>query len=289
MWGMDAATLLRDWLATSGLRPSTQAEYQREVGSFITWCAEQTPPIDVLTARPKDIAAWAHDKYLHEHLDGRPFNGPDALAYLADKHPEAARSHDRRITALTMYYKAATDRSIITIPPNLQALRSGVTRPAGATHRLDRMERAVLFTVIGSWGPHRSKHWQRDRLAVYLLLNGLRPAEVIRLDTRHLYPQPDGTTEVRTPDGYENLGPKFTLEPLTTAALRAYQTVRPEPADPGEHTLLLNDRRQPLQSRWPNKLVGDMVATEPLLATREPPVTADTIAHTGFWDTPAAG
>ncbi|MFR9794201.1 hypothetical protein ACL07V_37200 [Streptomyces sp. MB22_4] len=287
---MDAEELLHQWLASSTLRPSTQAEYLRELAGpkgFLTWCTQQHPPIDALTARPVDIAAWSAANFLHPYLDGLAFT-PDSLAALADQHPDVARSHDRRITALTMYYKAAHDRGTITIPPNLQALRSGVTRPAGAKNRLDRMERAVLFTVIGGWGPDRSKHWRRDRLAVYLLLEGLRPAEVIRLDTRHLYPQSDGTWEVRSPDSYEALGPQFVLEPLTGAALRAYLAVRPEPADPGEHTLLLNDMRRPLQSRWPNKLVGDMTATEPLLATREPSVTADTIAHTGYWDTPTS-
>ncbi|AWT46823.1 MULTISPECIES: hypothetical protein [Streptomyces] len=70
--------------------------------------------------------------------------------------------------------------------------------------------------------------------------------------------------------------------------MKAYLKVRPEPADPGEYTLLLNKDRRPLQSRWVNKLVGQMAATHPLLADREPPVTADTIAHTGYWDTPPA-
>ncbi|MFJ7297569.1 hypothetical protein [Streptomyces collinus] len=286
---MDAEELLHTWLEGSVLRPSTRAEYFRELAGpkgFLTWCTQQQPPIDALTARPKDIAAWAHECHLAKHLDGRPFNGPDALGYLATQHPEAARSHDRRISALTQYFEAAHDRRIITLPPNLQALRSGVPRPPGAKNRLDRMERTVLFTAIGGWGPHRSKHWRRDRLALYLLLEGLRPAEVVRIDTRHLHPQPDGTWNLRVPDEHEVLGPPFTLEPLTGAALLAYQAVRPEPADPTVHTLLLNDMRHPLQSRWPNKLVGEMVATEPLLADRQPPVTADTIAHTGFWDTP---
>ncbi|MEU8469618.1 hypothetical protein AB0F30_17120 [Streptomyces sp. NPDC029006] len=285
---MDAEELLHTWLAGSTLRPSTQAEYLRELAGpkgFLTWCRQQHPPIDALTARPVDIAAWSAANFLHPYLKGLAFT-PDTLADLAEQHPDTARSHDRRITALTMYYKAAKDRGIITLPPSLQALRSGVTRPAGAKNKLDRMERAVLFTVIGGWGPDCSRHWRRDRLAVYLLLEGLRPAEVIRIDTRHLYPQPDGTWEIRAPDEHEVLGPPFTLEPLTSAALRAYLDVRPEPADPAAHTLLLNAMRQPLQSRWPNKLVGDMIATEPLLATREPTVTADTIAHTGFWDTP---
>ncbi|KPC73481.1 hypothetical protein ADL27_52165 [Streptomyces sp. NRRL F-6602] len=288
---MDAEELLHTWLAGSTLRASTQAEYLRELAGpkgFFTWCSTQHPAIDPITARPKDIAAWSADCFLRPYLNGQPFDGPDALAELADRHPEAARSHDRRITALTMYYKAVTDAGIITIPPNLQALRSGVMRPAGAKNRLDRVERAALFTVIGSWGPDRSKHWRRDRLAVYLLLEGLRPAEVIRIDTRHLYPTPDDPQELRAPDDHEVLGPKVTLEPLTIAALRAYLPVRPQPADPAVHTLLLNDMNRPLQSRWPNRLVGDMVATEPLLATREPAVTADTIAHTGYWDTPAA-
>lgn len=282
---MEPAALLHDWLATSALRPSTRAEYLREITSFLNWCQQQNPTIDALTARPKDIAAWSHDRYLAPYLDGQPFNGPDALGWLAAKHPEVARSHDRRISALTQYYEAAYDRRIITLPPELTALRSGVPRPPGAKNRLDPRERAVLFTCIGMWGPRHSKYWQRDQLAVFLLLEGLRPAEVIRVSKRHLYPQPDSTWEVRAPDEeQENVGKRFVLEPLTGAALKAYLAVRPEPADPGEHVLLLNGRRQRLQSRWPNKVVGQMVATHPLLADRQPPVTADTIAHTGFWD-----
>lgn len=286
MRGMDPVTLLHDWLNGSALRPSTRAEYQREITSFLTWCAGQRPPVDALTARPIDIARWSADLFLSPYLDGRPFDGPDALGYLADQHPEAARSHDRRISALTQYFEAATDRRLITLPPNLTALRSGVPRPPGAKNKLTRMERAVLFTVIGSWGPTHSKHWQRDQLTVYLLLEGLRPAQVIRIDTRHLYPQPDGTWDIRAPDEHENVGTKFTIEPLTGAALKAYLKVRPDPVDPGDFALLLNDRRQALQSRFPNKLVGQMAATHPLLADRTPPVTADTIAHTGYWDTP---
>lgn len=289
---MDAEELLHTWLDGSALRPSTRAEYTRELAGprgFLTWCTGQQPPIDALTARPKDIAAWAADCHLEPYLDGRPFNGPDALAYLAQHHPEAARSHDRRISALTQYFEAAYDRQIITLPPNLTALRSGVTRPAGAKNRLDRMERATLFAVIGGWGPHHSRYWQRDQLAVWLLLEGLRPAQVVRVDTRHLYPQPDGTYQLRAPDEHEAVGKQFVLEPLTAAAIKAYLKVRPEPAEPGEHALLLNKDRRAFQSRWVNKLVGQMAATHPLLADREPPVTADTIAHTGFWDTPQGG
>jgi integrase len=288
---MDAWELLHTWLENSVLRPSTRAEYTRELAGprhgFLTWCDQQTPPVDALTARPKDIAAWAHECFLRPYLDGRPFDGPDALAWLAEHHPEAARTHDRRISALTQYYEAAKDRGLITLPPNLTALRSGVLRPAGAKNKLDRMERAVLFTVIGSWGPNHSRYYQRDRLAVWLLLEGLRPAQVVRVDKRHLYPQPDGTWEIRAPDDHENVGKQFTLEPLTGAALLEYLKVRPEPADPGEYRLLLNKDNRPLQSRWVNKLVGQMTATHPLLADRQPPVTADTIAHTGYWDTPA--
>ena len=293
---MDAWELLHTWLNDSVLRPSTRAEYTREIGFFLTWCDQQTPPLDPITARPKDIAAWAAHQHLAPYLNGRPFNGPDALAQLAAEHPEAARTHDRRITALTQYFEAAHDRGLITLPPNLTALRSGVPRPPGAKHRLDRMERAVLFTVIGSWGPAHSRFYQRDRLAVWLLLEGLRPAQVVRVDKRHLYPQPDGTWELRAPDDHENVGRQFVLEPLTGAAIRDYLKVRPEPVDPGEYRLLLNKDRRPFQSRWVNKLVGQMAATHPLLADRRPdpetgearpPVTADTIAHTGFWDTPA--
>lgn len=285
---MDAATLLDDWLANCALRPSTQAEYRREITHFLTWCAQQNPPVDALTARPKDIAAWAATHHLAPYLNGRPFDWPDALASIAEQHPEVARSHDRRISALTQYYETALNRGIITLPPNLTVLRSGVLRPAGAKNRLDRMERAALFTAIGGWGATHSKYYLRDQLAVWLLLEGLRPAQVVRLDTRHLYPQPDDTWQVRAPDDHESTGKQFVLEKLTSAALKAYLKVRPEPADPGEFALLLNDRRQALQSRWVNLVVGQIAATHPLLADREPPVTADAVAHTGFWDTPPA-
>lgn len=292
---MDAEELLHTWLENSVLRHSTRAEYAREIGSFLTWCAAQTPPVDALTARPIDVASWAHDCFLAPYLTGRSFDGPDALADLAERHPEAARSHDRRISALTQYFEAALTYRLITLPPNLTALRSGVARPPGAKNKLTYMERATLFAVIGGWGPDHSKHYQRDRLAAFLLLEGLRPAQVVRVDRRHLYPQPDGTWEIRAPDDHENVGKQFVLEPLTGAALKDYLKARPEPADPAEHALLLNDNRQALQSRWVNKLVGQMAATHPLLADRRdpktqeplPPVTADTIAHTGFWDTPA--
>ncbi|MEU9578794.1 hypothetical protein [Streptomyces chilikensis] len=286
---MDADSLLTTWLAGSALRPSTRADYAREVGSFLEWCAQQQPPVDPLTARPADIAAWSYDRYLHRHLDGRPFNGPDALGYLATRHPEHARSHDRRISALAGYYDAAVTAGLITLPPDLSNLRTGVHRPAGAKNKLTQMERAVFLTVIGMWNTDRSQHWRRDQLAAFLLLEGLRPAQVIRLDTRNLHPQPDGTWDIRTPDDHDATGRKFTLEPLTGTALKAYLAVRPEPADPNDHTLLLNWYRRPLQSRWPNTLIAAMAATHPLLADRQPPVTADTIAHTGFWDTPAGG
>ncbi|MFF7795518.1 hypothetical protein [Streptomyces sp. NPDC007991] len=297
---MDAEELLHTWLENSVLRHSTRVEYTRELAGpkgFLTWCVAQRPPVDALTARPQDIAAWAAQCHLNRYLDGRPFDGPDALAYLAQKHPDAARSHDRRITALTQYFEAAQERGLITLPPNLTVLRSGVPRPAGAKNRLTPMERATLFYCIGVWGPNHSRHYQRDRLAVYLLLEGLRPSQVVRVDTRHLYPQTDHTWELRAPDDHENTGKQFVLEPMTGAALKEYLKVRPEPADPGVHTLLLNHNRQPLQYQWVNKVVGQMAATHPLLADRQPdpetgeaqpPVTADTIAHTGYWDTPAS-
>jgi integrase len=281
---MDPVDLLHDWLATSALRPSTRAEYSREIGYFMHWCRQQQPPVDVLTARPADIAAWSHDHHLRPLLDGRPFDGPDALGHLAAHHPEAARTHDRRITALTQYYEAATNRGHITLPPDLTVLRSGVPRPAGAKNRLTPRERAVLLARTGAWGPQRSRHWERDQLIVYLLLEGLRPAQVVRIDTRHLYPQADGFVDLRTPDESENVGRKFTLDPLTGAALKTYQAVRPQPADPEEHRLILNNHRRPLGETWPNLLIGQIAATHPLLADRDPAVTADAIAHTGLWD-----
>ena len=293
MKAMDAPTLLSEWLAGSGLRPSTQIEYQREITHFLTWCTEQSPAVDALTARPKDVAAWAgHHRALAPFLGGRPFT-PDTLALLAEQHPDVARSHDRRITALTQFYEAAVRFKQIGMPPNLAVLRSGVIRPAGAKNRLTDIERQALLQAVGSWGPTRSKHWQRDQLAVFLLLEGMRPSQVIRVDVRHLYPQQDGTWQVRAPDEHESTGRQFVLNQLTGEALKAYLDVRPEPAVPGEYALLLNDRRQALQFRWVNKVVGQIAATHALLADRRdtrtgeipPAVTADAVAHTNVRDT----
>ncbi|MFI8792594.1 hypothetical protein [Streptomyces sp. NPDC055105] len=286
---MECVDLLHDWLATSALRPSSRAQYHREVMSFLTWCQEQSPPVDAITAGPAQIAAWSHDRFLHPYLDGRPFDGPDALGYLAQQHPEAAKVHDRRITALTGYFDAAVARRIITIPPDLKILRSGVPRPAGAKKRLTPRERAVLLAQTGAWGPTRSKHWQRDQLIVFLLLEGLRPGRLVRIDTRHLYPTDGGGYDVRAPDDHESLGPKFSLDPLTGAALKTYLAVRPDPVDPATHALLLNDFRKPMDDQFPLLLISQICATHPLLADREPPITADAIAHTGLWDTPDGG
>ncbi|MGW3495743.1 hypothetical protein [Streptomyces sp. NPDC001020] len=164
-------------------------------------------------------------------------------------------------------------------------LRSGLDRDATPPKRLTYMERAAFFTCIGMWGPDKARHYLRDRLIAYLLLEGLRPGEIVRLDTRHLYELPDDTYEVRAPDAFENVGKKFTLEPLTVSALKAYLPKRPTPAD-GEHALILGQGGHAIVSRYPNMLIRQMATTEPTLAQRQPPVTADVVAHTGFWDTP---
>ena len=101
---------------------------------------------------------------------------------------------------------------------------------------------------------------------------------------RHLYEGTDGTWDVRAPDHHENVGTKFTLEPLTVAALKYYLPKRPRPAD-GVHALILGQGGRPIHSRYPNLLIQQISATHPLLANRTPPVTADVIAHTGYWDT----
>jgi integrase len=282
---MDPRTLLEDWLTHSTLRPSSAAEYRREVTSWLDWCTHHH--INPYAAGIEDIAAWSEQTFLHPYLT-RPFDSPDALAQLAEQHPEVAKSHDRRITALTGFYTAAADRGAIRLPPDLTMLRSGVDRDANPPRRLTPMERVAFFTCLGGWGPDQARHYLRDRLIGYLLLEGLRPGEIVRLDMRHLYELPNGTYEVRAPDDFENVGKKFTLEPLTAAALKRYLPKRPRPAE-GVHALILGQGGRPIISRYPNMLIRQMIATEPTLAQRTPPVTADTIAHTGYWDVPAGG
>ncbi|MGW0188148.1 hypothetical protein ACWDV7_20585 [Streptomyces sp. NPDC003362] len=281
---MDPRTLLDTWLASGTLRPTSQATYRIEVTSWLDWCDETGT--DPWAFGLEHIARWAQDRYLHEVLDGRPFDGPDTLAWLAQHHPDIAKSHDKRITALTGYYTAAKVAGAITQLPELNLIRSGVDRDATPPKRLTPMERAVLLTCIGGWGPDHARHYLRDRLIAYLLLEGLRPGEIVRLDMRHLYELPNFTYEVRAPDDFENVGKKFTLEPLTAAALKAYLPHRATPED-GVHELILGQGGRPIVSRYPNMLVQQICATHPLLADRTPPVTADTIAHTGYWDTPA--
>ncbi len=280
---MDPRTLLDTWLASGTLRPSTIGRYRPQVDDWLTWC--ETHGVHPYTARIEHVAAWCEPRLL-PHLDGRSFDGPAALIYLAETSPDVAGTHDGYITAVTQYYKAAHDHGLITGVPNLLDLRAGVPRDTGTPKRLTPMERAVFLTCIGMWGPDHARQYLRDRLVAFLLLEGMRPGEIVRLDSRHLYPQSDGTYEVRAPDyEFEALGPQFILEPLTGAALRAYLPHRPDPA-PDVHTLILGQSGRPVVSRYPNMLIQQIAATHPMLAERHPPVTADTIAHTGFWDTP---
>ena len=286
---MDPRALLDAWLATGTLRPSSQAAYRQEVTSWLDWCDHTWPHdgpwVDPYHCGIEHVAAWAYDRYLKHVLDGRPFDGPDALAYIAQHHPAMAKSHDRRITALTGYYTAAVEHRIIRLAPDLTMLRSGLDRDDTPPKRLNPSERATLFAAIGGWGPHNARHYLRDRLIAYLLLEGLRPSEIVRFDIRHLYEMPDGTYEVRTPDDFENVGRKFVLEPLTSAALKAYLPKRIKPAE-GVHNLIIRQGGQPIVREYVNQIVQSIAATYPILANRTPPLTADTVAHTGYWDTP---
>ena len=166
--------------------------------------------------------------------------------------------------------------------------RAGGGRLGAPPHGVSPMVSGGFPTGVGIGGKPHGRHYLRDRLIAYLLLEGLRPAEVVRVDMRHLYEQPDYSYQVRAPDDFENVGKQFILEPLTGAALKAYLPSRPRPEE-GVHALILGQGGRPIVSRYPNMLIRQIAATHPLLAQRTPPVTADTIAHTGFWDTPAQG
>lgn len=282
---MDPRALLDDWLASGTLRPSTVVRYRPQVLAWLDWCDDNG--LDPYRARIEHIARWCEDLYLRPHLDDRPFDGPAALAYLVETSPEVAGTHDGRITAITQYYTAAHDRGLITGVPNLIDLRSGIDRDAGAPQRLTPEERDVFLTAIGGWGPDQRRHYLRDRLIAHLLLEGLRPGEVVRLDMRHLYEQPDGTYDLRAPDDFENVGKKHTLGLMTSEALRDYLPKRIEPAD-GVHALIIGQGGKPIVSRYPNMLVQEIAATKAVLAQRRPPVTADALAHTAVREAPEA-
>ncbi|MFF1298117.1 MULTISPECIES: hypothetical protein [unclassified Streptomyces] len=274
---MDPLALLDEWLASGTLRPSTAARYQRDVTSWLTWC--QDTGVHPYRADIRHVAAWCEDRYLRPHLDGRPFD-PAGLAYLTETAPEVCGTHDGRITAVTQYYTAAHDRSLVKGVPNLLDLRSGVDRDAGEPNKLTPDERDAFLSAIGGWGPEQRRHYLRDRLIAHLLLEGLRPGEVVRLDVRHLYPLPDGTYELRAPDDFENVGKQHTLGINASEALRQYLPARITPAD-GVHALIIGQGGRPIVSRYPNMLVQEMASLHGVLAQRRPPVTADTLAHTG--------
>lgn len=287
---MDPRALLDDWLTTGTLRPSTQAAYRQEVTSWLTWCTHTGT--DPYRFGIEHVAAWAEQRYLRPYLGTRPFDGPDALAHLAQEHPEVARSHDRRITALTQYYGAAAARQAVRAAPDLSDLRSGVDRDTQSPQRLDPMERAAFLAAVGGWGPGNSRNHLRDRLIAYLLLEGLRSGQIVRLDIRHLYETTTGTGalayDVRAPDDFENTGKKYTLEPLTSQAVKEYLPKRRRPSE-GVHCLIIGEGGHGVVSEYPNRIVQQIAATSGVLAQRTPPVTADALAHTGYWDTPPTG
>lgn len=280
---MDPRMLLDAWLTSGTLRPSTVARYRLQVDDWLTWCEEHA--VHPYTARIQHVAQWCEDNHLRPHLDDRPFDGPAALAYLVETAPEVAGTHDGRITALTQYYTAAHARGLVTGVPNLIDLRSGIDRDAGTPQRLTPEERDVFLTAIGGWGPQHRRHYLRDRLIAHLLLEGLRPGEIVRLDERHLYPQPDGTYDLRAPDDFENVGRKHTLGLLTSEALREYLPARITPAE-GVHELIIGQGGRPIVSRYPNMIVQEIAATKAVLAQRRPPVTADALAHTAVREAP---
>jgi integrase len=293
---MDPRLLLDDWLATGALRPSTQQAYRIEVTSWLDWCdhtwPHAGPHVDPYACGIEHVAGWAYDRHLKDCLGNRPFDGPHALAWIAEQYPHVAKSHDRRITALTGFYEAARERGAIRLVPDLSELRSGVDRDAQPPKRLDPMERAAFLAAVGGWGPDHSRNHLRDRLIAYLLLEGLRPGQIVRMDIRHLYEQTTSSGglsyDVRAPDDHENVGKKYTLEPLTSAAVKEYLPKRRKPAD-GVHCLIIGEGGQGLVSDYPNKIVQQIAATSTVLAQRTPPVTADSLAHTGYWDVPPAG
>lgn len=286
MGPMDPRALLDDWLTSGVLRPSTVGRYQPQVDAWLTWCEQNG--VDPYQVTIHQVAAWSEQR-LAPYLDGRGFNGPDDLAWLAENHPDIAGTHDGFITAVTGYYTAAHGRGLITGPPDLGELRSGIERDPGEPKKLDAREKAALMACIGMWGPDRARHYRRDRLIIYLLLERIRPGKVIRLDLDHLHEQPNGGYKIYGPDyDFEAKGEPDDLDPLTGAALRDYLPHRPEPA-PGAYQLILGQGGRPVVSRYPNMLVRGICDLHPLLAQRQPPVTADVIAHTGLWDSPEGG
>ncbi|MFI0966998.1 hypothetical protein ACH4S8_37290 [Streptomyces sp. NPDC021080] len=283
---MDPLVLLDTWLENSSLRHSSRAEYRREVQSWLAWCAAQrNPAVHPWHIGPEHVARWAYEEFLQDALGDLPFDGPRALAILASENPGLVKSHDRRITILVLYYKAAKEQKLVLEEPHLQDLRSGLDRNVTAPGRLTPRERAVFLGAVGAWGPANSTAPERDRLLAYLLLGGLRPAQAVRLDMRLMEPQPDLGYHVQLPDAVDGPGRHIVLDPMVGDAVRDYLPHRPEP-QPGIHTLLLSRLRRPLRSRTPNDIVRAIADTRPRLADRRPPVTADTVAHTGLWDEP---
>jgi integrase len=279
---MDPNALLDDWLTDGTLRPSSQVEYRREISRWLAWCTRQHPPVDPYDCGIEHVAAWC-GTFLTHQLEGRLFNDPAALTHVAEHHPDAALTHDRRVTAVNQFNKACQARGQIRLAPDLTMLRSGLDRAPGNPRRLTPEERSALLVCIGQWGPP-ARHYLRDRVVAFLLLEGLRPAEVTRVDIRHLYPLDNGGYEVRAPDyEFESVGQKHVLNRVTAGAVNAYLPHRVRPAE-GVHALVLGQGGRPITPEYPNKLIGSICSADPMLGN----VTADAIAHTGFWDTPPA-
>lgn len=283
---MDPWTLLDTWLEGASLLPSSQAEYRRDVTSWLAWCSRQHhPTVHPYHVGPEHVARWCYDDHLAQHLGNRPFDGPDDLAYLAAENPGLVGSHDRRITAVVQYYLAAQKHQLVLTPPHLYDLRSDLDRDARKPLRLNPRERHLLERAIPRWTAEHSQHHLRDQLLMYLLLNGLRPAQAVRLDLALMKQQPDLSWRGQLPRDSDGPGRPVNLDASISEAIEDYLPTRPIP-QPGVRALLLSRTGRPLYSRFPNELVRKICDLSPALAQRIPPVTADQVAHTGLWDVP---
>ncbi|MGC9666217.1 tyrosine-type recombinase/integrase [Planosporangium sp. 12N6] len=207
----DLADFTTAWLRNRRLSPHTRLAYQRDVNTWLQWCARRD--VDPLHATFLHVNEYARE--LESTIDTRSGRllTPATVA--------------RRMSGLASWYDFLTRLRIVPVNPVAGADRPRVDRDHSVTVGLTADEvDALLAAAAADGGPQALRH----RAMLTLLADlGLRVGELVGLDVTDLGHE-RGHRTIRFV-GKGGKSRRRALAPATAAALDAYLATRPGQAD----------------------------------------------------------